>query len=344
MTAPSLKARIGVALPYVAFAALALGMINFVWIMSETLPLNLIPSDGQVVGGQYFMWSKTHGGYVEVSRSFWEWVRFHDKTFFLTWPLVMLAGGYLVFTQLSSKAGGVLSPILTSERVRQVRGSGPLLASTPSAGLIGRVWLSRPLLRVQVYPAGIVVKPLFMRERAMLAAEIGGVTPKGGLSAASVSDKHLILGFGVSQVSATYQPRGPFVEIEHSGAGMASPLVISGSGNWDIAQAISKVAGAARATSAASVLVTAQETAQRSSMIETKAIAQGGPQGAKPQHLAAPTEMGLAIVGFIVSGWLVWSGITWAIPQLGLPGVVWTAVVLFITAWNARRLFTRWRD
>jgi hypothetical protein len=75
-----------------------MGMLNFVWIMSETLPLNLIPEESRVIGGHYFMWSKTNGGYIEVSRSFWEWVRFPDAISFLTWPLVMLAGGYLAFT------------------------------------------------------------------------------------------------------------------------------------------------------------------------------------------------------------------------------------------------------
>jgi hypothetical protein len=51
MTAASLKARIGMALPHLAFVALAVGMLNFLWFMSETLPLNLIPSEGQVIGG-----------------------------------------------------------------------------------------------------------------------------------------------------------------------------------------------------------------------------------------------------------------------------------------------------
>jgi hypothetical protein len=184
MTAASLKARIGMALPYLAFVALAVGMLNFLWFMSETLPLNLIPSEGQVIGGHYFLWSKTNGGLVEVSRSFWEWSRFHEASLFLTWPLVMLAGGYLVFAELASKVGRAISPILASERVRLVW-AGPLLASTRSAGLIGTAWFSRSLLRIQVYPAGVVLKPVFMAERAILAVEISAVTPMGGLSATS---------------------------------------------------------------------------------------------------------------------------------------------------------------
>ena len=48
MTMTSLKARVRASLPYLAFAVIGLGMMNFVWVMFETLPLNLIPSDGPV--------------------------------------------------------------------------------------------------------------------------------------------------------------------------------------------------------------------------------------------------------------------------------------------------------
>jgi hypothetical protein len=243
MTSAKPKATIGTALPYLAIAVVALGFLNFLWFMSETLPLNLIPSDGQVTGGHYFLWSKTNGGYVEVSRSFWEWVRFHEPTVFLSWPLVMIAMGYLVFAQLSGKMVGHTSRAVASERVRQVRDSGPAVASTRTAGLIGKVSFSRPLVRIEVYPAGIVIKPLFMPERAILASEISAVTPKGGLSAQSVRDGRLVLGYGVAEVPSSYRPRGQYVEIEHAGVGMASPVVILGSGNWEIAQAISRVAG-----------------------------------------------------------------------------------------------------
>jgi len=311
---------------------------------AETVPLNLIPSDGQVTDGRYFLWSKTNGGYVEVTRSFWEWIRFHNTSTFATWPLVMLAGGYLVFAELGSKVRGGISPIVASARVRQVRGSGPLLAWTRSAGLIGGTWFSRPLVRIQVYPAGIVVKPLFIAEGAVLAGEITAVTPKGGLSARSVADRSPVLGFGVSEVSPSYQPRGQFVEVEHTGVGIASPLMIVGSGNWDIAQAISRVADGARARSADG-LMPAPETPMPSATIEANDMMQVEPaQGNRRQQLPSPIRIGGAILGIIVSLTMVWLGITWVIPQLGLFGVAWTAFLIFILAVNTRRFLVRRRD
>jgi hypothetical protein len=345
MTAGRLGAAISKALPYLAFAAVAIGMLNFFWFMSETLPLNLIPSDGRVVDGHYFLWSKTNGGFVEVSRSFWEWVRFHEPTVFLSWPFVMLAIGYLVFAHLSGAAAGQTSPVDSAERVRRVRDSGPLLASTRSEGLIGRAWFSRPLLRIQAYPGGVVVKPPFMAERAVLAREIIAVKPEGGLSAQSVPERRLILGFGVSQVSESYRPRGPFVQIEHAGVGMASPLVISGAGNWDIAQAVGKIADAVRASSEADIPTVARETPMPSSEIDARTIAPvGTTRGGRREPVPPVIKAGLGILGIIVGGWLVWSGITWAIPQLGLFGVVWTAGVVSILAVNAWRFLVRWRE
>ena len=340
MTAARLNAQIGIALPYLAFAALAIGMINFLWFMSETLPLDLIPSEGQVVGGHYFLWSKTHGGLVEVSRSFWEWSRFHEKSVFISWPPVMLSLGYLVFARIGSSVGGAVSPILASKRVRLVRSSGPLVLSTRSAGLIGRAWFSRPLLHIWVYPGGIVLRPPFMAERAVLAVEISAVTPMGGLSARSVPDKHPVLGFGVAEVSPTYGPRGQFVQIEHHGVGMASPLVLVGSGNWNAAQAIGRIADAAGGTSAAGVLTPAEEAPMPSSASESNAQA-GAAQLGRWHHLPAPVELGTAILGAIIGVAMLWFGIAWLIPQLGLFGVVWTAWIVVILALNARRFLLR---
>jgi hypothetical protein len=342
MTAARLNARIGTVLPYLAFAALAIGMINFLWFMSETLPLNLIPSEGQVVGGHYFLWSKTHGGLVEVSKSFWEWSRFHEKSLFISWPLVMLAFGYLVFARLGSRVGGAASPILASERVRLVRGSGPLVVSTRSAGLIGRAWFSRPLLHIWVYPGGVVLKPPLMAERAILAFEISAVTPMGGLSARSVPDRHPVLGLGVAEVSPTYQPRGQFVQVEHDGVGMASPLVLVGSGNWDTAQAIRRIAEAAGRVSAARVLRPAEEAPMPSSVFESNTVG-GVAQRGRWQLLPAPIELGMAILGAIIGVAMLWFGIAWFIPQLGLFGVVWTTGIVLILALNARRFVLRGR-
>lgn len=339
MSASRRKAIVRGALPYVAFAVVAIGVINFFWFMSETIPLQLIPQDSHELDGHFFMWSKNSGGYVELSRSFWEWVRFHSATVFLTWPLVMLAAGYLVFTRLSGIAAGQASPVVSPNRVRQVRDSGPLLASARSSGLIGHVWFSRPLLRIHVYPGGILAKPLFIAERAVLAGEITAVKLGGGLSAQSVPDKWPTLGFSVAEVSPSFRVRGPFVQIDHAGAGMASPLVISGSGIWDVAQEIRMLADASRGISPASGQASATEkTSMAPSGIEASTEPQTLiAQGARRENLPAVVKAGLAILGVIVSAALVWFGITWAIPQLGPFGLVWTAAVVLILAANVWR-------
>jgi hypothetical protein len=324
--------------PYLAFAVMALGVLNFLWFMSETAPLNLIPSDGRVIDGQYFLWSKTHGGYVAVSASFWQWVRFHEPTVFLSWPLVMVAGGSLVVIRLSGKIGG-LGPIESAERARSVRESGSLLASVRSAGVIGRVWFSRPLLRVEAYPGGFVIKPVFMRERVVLASEVRTVEPGGGLSPGA-GNGGPVLGAGVAEVSAAFRPKGPFVRIDHDGVGMASPIVIVGKGNWHLAQALAQAPnGAAGGTS-----LEDRARARPSSPIDVGA-ARGQPRNRYREvdrpGLPGPIELGGALLGVVVNGALLWFGITVAVPQFGLFGLFWTIFLVAIIAVNLRRVWVR---
>src|SRR5207249_11142076 len=108
-------------------------------------------------------------------------------------------------------------------------------------------------------------------DHASLASQIRAVTADGCLSSQSVPDWRLVLCFGVAVVSPSYRPRGPLVQIEHAGIGMASPVIILVAGNWDISEAIRSVADAARSTSAADVVAPAQQAPMPSSSIETKA-------------------------------------------------------------------------
>jgi len=326
------------AAPFLAFAVLALGVLNFLWFMSETAPLQLIPSNGRVIDGQYYLWSKTHGGFVVVGASFWHWVRFHEPTVFLSWPLVMVAGGSLVFARLSARIGGQ-GEVESVRRIQLVRDSGPLLASVRSAGVIGRVWFSRPLLRVETYPGGIVIKPVFMKERAVLASEVRAVESGGGLSPGAGSGGP-VLGVAVSELSSAYRPKGPFVTIDHDGVGMASPIVIVGSGNWQLAQALAQVANGA-------VDGTSQEDRARarpSTHVDVGAT-QGQPLGTSRDidrpGLPGPVELGGAVLGMVVSGVFLWFGVTVAIPQFGLFGVFWTVFLVAIIAVNLRRVWGR---
>ena len=98
--------RRGQLVPYVAFGIVALGVVNFLWFMTETLPLNLIPSDHRIIDGHYYLWSNLHGGLVEVGQQAYRWLPVHEAILFLSWPLVMLAGGTLVFRHLAGRIAG----------------------------------------------------------------------------------------------------------------------------------------------------------------------------------------------------------------------------------------------
>jgi hypothetical protein len=323
------------AAPFLAFAVLAVGVLNFLWFMSETAPLNLIPSDGRVIDGQYYLWSKTHGGYVAVSASFWQWVRFHEQTVFLSWPLVMVAGGSLVFAGLSGRIGG-LGQIESAGRVQSVRDSGPLLASVRSAGVIGRIWFSRPLLRVEAYPGGFVIKPVFMAERAVLTSEVRAVESGGGLSR-EAGNRGPVVGVGVAELSAAYRPNGPFVRIDHDGVGMASPIVIVGSGNWPLAQALPHAAkGATGRTS-----LDDGTRAPGSTAVDAGATTGSVIRGVGRPGLPSSIELAGAVLSVVVCGVLLWSGITVAVPQLGLFGWFWTVFLVAIIAVNLRRVWVR---
>jgi hypothetical protein len=324
------------AAPFLAFAVLVVGVLNFLWVMSETAPLDLIPSDGRVIDGQYYLWSKTHGGYVAVSASFWQWVRFHDATVFLSWPLVMVAAFALVFAGLSRRIGG-LGQIDSKMRVQSVRDSGPLLASVRTGGVIGRIWFSRPLLRVEAYPGGLVIKPVFTAARAVLASEVRGVESGGGLSR-EAGNRGPVVGVGVAELSAAYLPDGPFVRIDHDGVGVASPIVIVGSGNWRLAQALPRAAnGAAGRTSLDDGTRAPGSTAVDAGATSGQPI--GAITGVGRPGLPSPIELGGTVLGVAVCGVLLWFGITVAIPQSGLFGVFWTVFLVAIIAVNLRRLW-----
>jgi hypothetical protein len=303
------------ALPYLAVAGLAVGVLNFLWFMIETLPQNLIPSDRQVVDGHYFIWSKIHGGFVEVGRDTYGWLPLHEASVFLSWPLVMLAGGSLLFLYFSSRIAGTLPRAEAIGRAARVRLSGPAIASARTAGTIGVVFFSRPLLRVDVHPGGVLVKPPFLPERAILASEISAVEPGGGLSDQSKPEGGPVLAVGASEVSKTFRPRGPYLRIDHVGVGMATPLTLIG-GRWDVAAAILQIVGSDRSAT--------------TSPATQPTIPSGSP-------LPRGIQTAFLILGVVVTAVLVWSGITFAIPQSGLPGVLWTVGLLAILAINVRR-------
>jgi hypothetical protein len=99
---------------------------------------------------------------------------------FVTHPMGMLAGAYLLFVWAFPRAIGRVAPD-TAQRVEQARASGSEIASTLCSAQLGRLHFRGPLLRVTVHPGGIVFRPILMAARAILAPELLAVESKRGI-------------------------------------------------------------------------------------------------------------------------------------------------------------------
>ncbi|HET7030609.1 MAG TPA: hypothetical protein VFI34_08865 [Candidatus Limnocylindrales bacterium] len=310
------------AVPYLAFAIVALGVLNFLWFMAETVPLNLISSNSRVVDGHFFLWSKIRGGLVEVPESTYRWLPVHEASFFLSWPLVMGSALVLGIRIFGRQVAGTAGPTGDARRVAAVRASGPPITSARMAGSIGSVWFSRPLLRVDVHPAGIVVRPALTAERAIDAGEIREVTPSGGLGPTSHEAGGRVYGLAVREVPARVAPRGPFLTVEHEGVGMATPLRLDG-GRWDVADAIQAIA---------------REGAGRQGMPDRGEALDPSDRSDGREGLPRNVTWGGIVLGFVVTVSLILFGLTFAIPHLGPFGIFWTLGLVAIAGFNVRRL------
>jgi hypothetical protein len=303
------------ALPYLALIAIAVGFFNFFWFFAESAALGGDGLNGYARGGRYYVAS--HGSYTEVSEAAWTWSRIHAVSVFITHPLAMAGGAYLLlrFVFPSMMAGRTSEPA-TDDRVQRIRGSGKLLASAGTAGKVGLVNFSGPLLEVSVYPGGVVIKPVFMKPHAILASEIRGVTAKRSIL-------------------------GRRVEIAHTGVDSTSPFVIFGSGDSTLVGAIEYVASLARSSVTDGITTDADTNAPPSST-ELTSFASGAPGPNWQAGGVPPGIMGsLGIMGVAVSVVMVGIGLFWAIPNLGPFGVVWTAFAVFIAVSNIRRLLAK---
>ena len=216
MALASAMQRMKAALPYLALAAVVIGVVNFFWVVAESMALGGDALNGYQQEDHYFLGS--HGSYTEVSRAIWEWSRVHTASLLITHPLAMAAMAYVLFRFVFPKfIGGQMDLGSASTRVRQVQESGAAVASGRCAGQFGGVHFSGPLLNVTVFPAGILIRPLFMPGYVILSAEIGGVIPITGL----LSER---------------------LRIDHAGLGSASPLILYVSMKTPLAKAIAGLA------------------------------------------------------------------------------------------------------
>lgn len=234
-------------LPYLALLAVIVGFINFFWFLAESARLG-DGLNGYQREGHYFLGS--HGRYTEVSQAAWEWSRIHGISVFVTHPLALAGGAYLLIRFVfPAMMTGRTAATGTNDRAQSIRGSGALLASARSAGQLGEVRFSGPLLNVSVFPGGIVVKPVFMREQAFLASEIR-----------RVSERRSVFGRGI--------------KIEHAGVDSLSPLILFMSPQSPMAQTIWRFQGSASSAGTGEAPTAAQPIRPRqASMLRLMGVA-----------------------------------------------------------------------
>jgi hypothetical protein len=155
-----------------------------------------------------------------------------------------------------------------------------------------------------------------MPPHAILASEILGVTAKRGIF-------------------------GQRVEVAHTGADSTSPFVIFGSGDSSLVKAIEYIASLAR-----SGVVTGITTDVAAHAPSPSTDLAGSSSGAKtPGWQVAGMPPGImgafGILGVAVSVIMIGVGLFWAIPTLGLFGLVWTGFAVVIAVTNIRRLFAK---
>jgi hypothetical protein len=295
-----LRARIKKALPYLALIAVVLAFVNFFWFIAESAALGGDALSGYARGGHYYVAS--HGAVTEVSERTWAWSQIHGVSLFITHGLGMAAMAYLLSGFIfPTMMLAMTSEVVTGERAKRVRSSGPLLASDRTAGQIGDVRFSGPLLEVSVYPGGVVIKPSLMKERAIFASEIRGVVAKRSI-------------FGWR------------VEVAHAGLDSRSPFVLFRSGDSPLVRAIWQAMPVAPPGLRAAVhpFADADVPATRDT---------------KRDHTDFMVTFGIIAVG--VSVMMVAFGVLWAIPNLGFIGIIWTTLAVLITVSNARRFLTK---
>ena len=74
----------------VAMLVFLLVWANGVWFISEVAPQGLIPDRGYQEAGRAFVWSKNIGGYLEVTPSFYDWIRLHEVIFFVSGVVLLV--------------------------------------------------------------------------------------------------------------------------------------------------------------------------------------------------------------------------------------------------------------
>jgi hypothetical protein len=175
-------------LPWLALVAAIVGFANFLWFINESVTLGGDALNGYVRNGHYFI--SGHGSATEVSRSTWEWSRLHASSLVITHPLALAGMAFLLFTEFFPTRVGITRGQAATESLQQVQLSGSPIATTRTGGRLGDLRVTRPLVLVSVYPAGIVIKPVLMSPFAIRADRIRAIGAVRVLRTPGISIEH----------------------------------------------------------------------------------------------------------------------------------------------------------
>jgi hypothetical protein len=165
------------ALGVVAALVFGFALYSFAVVFGDSMRLGGDALNGYEANGHYYV--SSHGKTTEVSREDWQASEQHATRVFVTHPLGLVAGGYLLFAFVFPVLAGRRGPDADA-RLAKVQASGDARAAARCGGSIAKLRMSGPLLRVAVHPGGLVVAPLLLGARAILIGEIREIRPRDG--------------------------------------------------------------------------------------------------------------------------------------------------------------------
>jgi hypothetical protein len=204
-------------LPSLAFVIFTLGALNFLWFVSEDVRLRgeLIAEDRPINQ----CWLQDRGVERVVLCTEWDRHRFHSATVGVTHLLAMASAGWLLFGSVFPYLMGLRGGSSLSQRERVLQESGPPLVVDFPAGQVGGVRFTVLVVRMQVFPGGVRLKPLFMPPAVILATEITGL------------EVH------------PHRLGNTELRIQHSSPDLRSPLLIKSGPESPMARALAQITG-----------------------------------------------------------------------------------------------------
>lgn len=162
-----------VVLTALAFCCAAIAFVNFGAFLADCAHLGGSAGNGYEGDGRFFVGDRS--GYTEVSEAQWRNNQTQGNSVFVTHLLGMAGIGYLLFTrEFPAKMWRGTGPG-RGESARAIAMDSLPLVSGRCGGRIGGRWFSTPLLAVAIYPAGVVIKPLFMPPIGLKLDELNAV-------------------------------------------------------------------------------------------------------------------------------------------------------------------------